>query len=162
MRDALGGTVVLMIIVIFIVFALGYLAFNVNYTKAFRMKNKIISVYEDYRGDCSSSECQAAITDYAKSIGYTVDSSMTCPKNFEKIKGLYCVKEQIVDSDKSNSSISYIKKSGKSGVALSDIKTKHYYTIVTKINLQIPVINNIIDFSFFYVSGDTRSFEVAD
>ena len=66
MRDALGGTVVLMIIVIFIVFALGYMAFNVNYTKAFRMKNKIISVYEDYKGNCSSSECQKAITDYAK------------------------------------------------------------------------------------------------
>ena len=162
MRDALGGTVVLMIIVVFIVFALGYLAFNVNYTKAFRMKNKIISVYEDYKGDCSSSECQNTIADYAKTIGYTVDTSMHCPTGFEKIKGLYCAREQITDTDKSQSSISYIKKSGGSGVALSDIKTKHYYTIVTKINLQIPVVNNIIDFQFFYVSGDTKTFEVTN
>ena len=54
MRDAMGGTVVLVIIVVFIVVTLGYMAFNVNYTKAFRMKNKIISVYEDYKGDCQS------------------------------------------------------------------------------------------------------------
>ena len=44
MRDALGGSVTIVIIVVFIVIVLGYLAFNVNYTKAFRMKDKIISV----------------------------------------------------------------------------------------------------------------------
>ena len=47
MRDALGGTVTLVIIVVFIVIALGYMAFNVNYTKAFRMKDKIITLYDD-------------------------------------------------------------------------------------------------------------------
>ena len=31
MRDAMGGTVTLVIIVVFIVVALGYMAFNVNY-----------------------------------------------------------------------------------------------------------------------------------
>ena len=46
MRDSIGGSVVLIIIVVFIVVALGYMAFNVNYTKAFRMKNKVIAVYE--------------------------------------------------------------------------------------------------------------------
>jgi hypothetical protein len=47
MRDAMGGSVALVIIVVFIVIALGYMAFNVNYTKAFNMKNKII--YLDYK-----------------------------------------------------------------------------------------------------------------
>ena len=47
MRDSLGGAVNIIIIVVFIVIALGYMAFNVNYTKAFRMKNKIISVNKE-------------------------------------------------------------------------------------------------------------------
>ncbi len=162
MRDALGGTVTLMIIVVFIVFALGYMAFNVNYTKAFRMKNKIISVYEDYKGDCSSTECQNTITNYARTIGYTTDLSMSCPSGFEKVKGMYCVRETVVNSDKQYSSISHIKKSGRSGVSLSDIKTKHYFTIITKINIQIPVINNIMDLQFFNIRGDTKTFEVAE
>ena len=51
MRDAFGGAVNIYIIVVFIVFALGYMAFNVNYTKAFRMKDKIVALYEKYNGD---------------------------------------------------------------------------------------------------------------
>ena len=43
MRDALGGIVNITIIVVFLVIVSGYLAFNVNYTKAFRVKNKIIT-----------------------------------------------------------------------------------------------------------------------
>ena len=43
MRDAIGGVVNITIIVTFLVIVSGYLAFNVNYTKAFRVKNKIIT-----------------------------------------------------------------------------------------------------------------------
>ena len=43
MRDALGGVVNLAMIVVFLVLVCGYLAFNVNYTKAFRVKNYIIT-----------------------------------------------------------------------------------------------------------------------
>ena len=45
MRDAFGGVANLVIIVVFLTLVSGYLAFNVNYTKAFRVKNKIISLY---------------------------------------------------------------------------------------------------------------------
>ena len=43
MRDAFGGLMNMVIIVVFLVLVSGYLAFNVNYTKAFRVKNKIIT-----------------------------------------------------------------------------------------------------------------------
>ena len=44
MRDGLGSVVMIEIIVVFIVVVSTYLAFNVNYMKAFKMKNKIIDV----------------------------------------------------------------------------------------------------------------------
>ena len=56
MRDAFGGVTNLVIIVVFLTLVSGYLAFNVNYTKAFRVKNKIISTFEQYEGVCDSDE----------------------------------------------------------------------------------------------------------
>ena len=43
MNEGIGSTTILVIIVVFIALVSGYMAYNVNYTKAFRMKNKIIS-----------------------------------------------------------------------------------------------------------------------
>ena len=54
MRDAFGGLVNIVIIVVFIVVVSGYLAFNVTYTKAFKVKNKMISLLEQYEGKCGS------------------------------------------------------------------------------------------------------------
>ena len=66
MRDAMGGVVNLVIIVVFMVIVSGYLAFNVSYTRAFRVKNKIISTYEQYSGNCesNSSPCMTQIMKY--------------------------------------------------------------------------------------------------
>lgn len=145
MRDALGGTVSLVIIVVFIVVALGYMAFNVNYTKAFRMKNKIISVYEDYNGNCLG-DCKNAIKNYAKTLGYSSGNNMNCPNGYENSDNLYCYKKVDATGKYSN------------GV-IQDAKRKSYYRIITKINVEIPIINNILDLKVFYITGDTKSFE---
>lgn len=148
MRDAMGGSVALVIIVVFIVIALGYMAFNVNYTKAFRMKNKIISVYEDYNGDCSSSECKKAISDYAKTIGYNTGNRMNCPAGYRNSEDIYCYYEHRNKNTVRDTGI------------IDDAKDKRYYRIITKINVEIPIINNILDLRIFYITGDTKTFEV--
>lgn len=145
MRDSLGGSVVIVIIVVFIVIALGYMAFNVNYTKAFRMKNKIIAVYEDYNGDCSSRDCKDTIIEYASTIGYPRARDLKCPDGYTvNSDHLYCVKK--VCARKAT------------GETLNDTKIKCYYKIITKINMEIPVIKNIFDYRYFYITGDTKSF----
>lgn len=145
MRDAMGGSVVLIIIVMFIVIALGYMAFNVNYTKAFRMKNKVISVYEEYDGDCLS-ECKKKIKDYSKTIGYTSVNGFKCPSGYKQVDNIYCVQEFTTRTMGTND----VVKEG---------TTKKYYRIITKINVEIPIINNILDLNVFYITGDTKSFE---
>ena len=155
MRDALGGTVTLVIIVVFIVIALGYMAFNVNYTKAFRMKDKIVSLYDDYDGVCTG-KCEDAIKEYARTLGYATDHSLNCPNGFQAMDELYCRQEmEFINQGKSDSSISALKFDH-----TTDVKPKKYYKIVTKINLQIPIISNVFDFKFFYIYGNTKSFEV--
>ena len=59
MRDGLGSAVMIAIIAVFIAIVSGYLAFNVNYMKAFNMKNKIIDYFNKYDGDCfCTNECK--------------------------------------------------------------------------------------------------------
>lgn len=140
MRDAMGGTVVVVIIVVFIVLVSGYLAFNVNYTKAFRMKNKIISYYDDYNGNCdTSSACRQKIHKYANDIGYK-SSGITCPTGYSLRDNLYCSQEVRV-SEKGR-----------------DTNAKKYYKIVTKINIDIPVFKFISTLRFFNVSGNTKTY----
>ena len=159
MRDALGGTVALVIIVFFIVIALGYAAFNVNYMKAFRMKDKIISTYEDYLGKCGP-ECEKEIREYAQEIGYALNSGdFECPNGYEHPNSsyLYCAQEIFVNTQSDGSD--FLKIKGKSeGEYASDIPRKRYYKIMTKINVQIPIIENVINFRFLYISGDTAAF----
>lgn len=139
MRDAFGGVANLVIIVVFLVLVSGYLAFNVNYTKAFRVKNKIISTYEQYEGNCGTragDPCHDQITDYMKQLGYDAPSFKLDEYNCQNG---YCIKQ--ID----------ITPSG------SDTKKRAYFKVVTQINIDIPIINKILPgLKIFQVSGDTK------
>lgn len=149
MRDALGGTVVLTIIVVFIVFVLSYLAFNVNYTKTFRMKDKIVSCYNK----CSSkknnpdkncvTECNDEIASYAKTIGY--EQGIQCPTNWVS-ENYYCYKEVIVT------------KEAEGTVLTEKGRNKKYYRIITKINIDLPIIKKIFDYGWFSIEGQTNAY----
>ena len=155
MRDAIGGSANLVLIVFFIVFVMGYMAFNVNYTKAFRMKNKIISVYEEYNGKCNSS-CEEEIRKYANSIGYFTDNTVRlCPDDYrEHPEGipLYCVKQMEVKSRYDQSETG----------SVDEKRDKVYFKIVTKIQISIPVLKNLIDLNVFKVTGDTKAMIIED
>ncbi len=150
MRDAMGGSVTLIIIVVFIVFALGYMAFNVNYTKAFRMKDKIITVFNEYNGKCeNNSNCSIRIKEYAKEIGY--DSgvgngrSLNCPEGFKSSSNMYCYKK--------------VPLSGNSNAEDIYKKEKYYYEIVTRINIELPIISRAMSgLRFFNIYGSTKTY----
>lgn len=50
MREAIGATWIFGIVIVFIVLFTGYLAFSVNYAKAFTIKDKIVDIIEKYNG----------------------------------------------------------------------------------------------------------------
>ena len=141
MRDALGGTVNIIIIVMFIVIALGYITFNINYTKAFRVNDKIVSLYEQNKGNCgSASTCATQIKEYAHNLGYQTDLDFSCPSGFTKQDNIYCLKT--VD----------VRNNG----GIDEVKAE-YYIIVTKTKFSIPIINNIMDLEVFSVRGSTKT-----
>ncbi len=144
MRDAFGGLMNMVIIVVFLVLVSGYLAFNVNYTKAFRAKNKIITLIEQYEGHCDndSYECNTKISTYLNELGYKnfrISLSSSNPKTYCNSSYGYCIEE----------------------VEVSNIngKQKVYYKVTTAIVIDIPIINNIMpNLKLFQVSGSTKTF----
>ena len=137
MKDAFGGVLNIVIIAVFLIIVEGILGLVVNYSKAFRMKNAVISAIERYEGlGCfisSESDCRNLIKEKAKSIGYAPPGTLNCPDKYEKVDDLYCCR-----STTSTSGSNYV------------------YSVVTQVDINIPIINNIMGMSFFQVHGDTR------
>ena len=144
MRDAFGGIVNIAFVLAFIVIVSGYLAFNLNYTKAFRVKNKIITTLEQYEGRCAvGSTCDNQIVSYMRSLGYNSPSSFECPDGSTKQSG-YCIQKVLAYSNTGS-----IERS-----------EKFYFKVTTVINIDIPIINKILPrLKVFQVSGNTKLLE---
>lgn len=146
MRDAIGQVFALQIILAFVLLINGYMAYSVNYTRAFRVKNQIVNIIEQYEGPYND-EGLEKINDYIKKMTYSVDNRLMTQfeNNNENAEcpgyNGWCYIEHdinITDADG--------ERQGK------------YYTIVTFVNIDIPVINNIIGLgNFLQVGGETRT-----
>ena len=138
MKDAFGGVLSIVLIAIFLVIVSGILGLVVNYSKAFRMKNYIITSIEQYDGasgcfgnGVGNSKCEANIRNYASQLGYHPDASaLNCPKGYSRAFDMFCYHEDTEE---------------------------HYYTVITQVDIDIPIINKITGISIFQVHGDTRS-----
>ena len=73
MRDAFSGIINIGMIVVFLVIVSGYLAYNVTYTKAFRVKNKIIDYIEKLKNGL---EVYLYKTDKTKNFYITIKKTM--------------------------------------------------------------------------------------
>lgn len=140
MRDAYGGIVNIMFIVVFMVVINGYLAFAANYNKAFRVKNKIISLIEQNEGwDNNKEDLKEKIQTEMKQVGYAVTDLDISGYDCDKQWG-YCVRQYYT-----------------SGPDQGEI-TKITYKVVTAVNVDIPIIRNVLPkLSVFQVSGTTKA-----
>lgn len=114
MREAFGNAFIINFVIVFVGIFIFFFAGSLAYTKAFKVKNKIINIIEE-RGsyDTTSEDLKNEITDYLKEAGYRIVSTGSCPeKNGKKainasngtnniINGyLYCVWEFDNESDR--------------------------------------------------------------
>ncbi len=146
MREGIGSTVMIAIIAVFIAVVSGYLAFNVNYMKAFNMKNKIIDYFNKYEGECTntSGDCYSDIEKYAKSIGYH-PLDLNCGEYDHTT--YYCYKSK-----------DYYEKTKMSEI--DDTNRGVYYEIVTRVDINIPIVENVFKgVNVFFVKGNTKVFK---
>ena len=132
MQDAYGGILNLVIIVMFLLIVMGTLGLVVSYTKAFKMKNIVISNFERYEdANCidSDSACFKKIVQEAKGIAYAPGKSINCHDLTKSDTGLFCYgMEPSANGD---------------GVV---------YTVITQVDITFPIIDKIAGFRIFQVS----------
>ena len=139
MKDAFGGVLNIVLIVVFLVIVSGILGLLVNYTKAFRMKNIVISTIEKYDGASGcfnssiDSDCKNKIIEGANQIGYH-PSNLRCSVSdgFTKSYDYFCYKK------------------------VKTANNNYVYTVITQVDIDIPIINRMMGLSIFQVHGDTR------
>ena len=142
MREAVGGTVVLNVALIFIVLINGYLAISVQYTKAFRVKNQIINIIEQYEGYTPAA--QDVIGDFIWEARYHPGvNTVTCPDgSLPTPPGhLYCV-ERI------------------SAMTVGPNSGGNVYRVTTFLSLQLPFVGQLMEtatgFNGIPIRGETK------
>ena len=145
MKDAFGGILNLFIIIVVLLLIVGLLGLAVNYTKAFRMKNYIITAFENFEaaGECKKgSACFTSIEKKAREISFSPKKDLHCPNGYTAVEGLFCYR-------KKSPSITQASKKGIIG-------TKVIYAIHVEINIELPIINQVMGMTVFGIDGDTR------
>ena len=147
MRESIGGTWLLGFVVLFIVLFSAYLAYSINYTKAFKTKNYIINTIEEneglskYNGNDIANETddnlknnhdtESRIYYYLRNVGYATQtiSESKCGSDYEFHEGGYCTK------------------------AIFTTNGGVYYKVTTFINIEIPLIWQTFTIS---IKGETK------
>ena len=82
MREVTGSTWVFQLIIIFILIFACFLCLVINYSKAYRVKNEVLSIIQKYEGIYSNSA--GIINNYLRGESYVTTGS--CPDGYYGIK----------------------------------------------------------------------------
>lgn len=149
MREAIGATWIMGIVIAFIALFSGYLAFSVNYSKAFKVKDGIVDRIQKHNGPN-----QAAIDDIAdmmNEIGYSSTGKCSAFFNDNTLSFIGVTRNFVTPAPSENDTFNYciqkveaINPEGQLSAA--------YYSVYVFFSLSIPIVNEM---SLFNVSGET-------
>jgi len=158
MRDSIGGVYSLAIVFAFIIIISGFLAYTTNYNKAYKMKNKIITILEKYDNDINADHDapQKEIQAYAKSIGYSADKNYTSK----------CASTNFTNDSRNVGWCYKITTKNGNGVGETGAGaredgnyeyTSKYVDIKTFVSIDVPILNTIFpNIRLFTVTGATK------
>lgn len=162
MKEAFGGIFSFVLLTIFLTIIIGIFALTVSYTKAFKMKNNILSRIEQYQGnlcfdESEKSRCFKKIMEDAESLNYSPTVNLNCPDNYEKAGNYFCYHYNSgVNKDYNYKKYSYNGSDITSTNKKVSCKT-YYYDIITQVDVNFPIINKILGWRFFQINGSTRT-----
>ena len=170
MRESIGGTWLLSIVVVFIALFSAFLAYSIRYTKAFNVKSEIINLIERNEGWTSSSNDVLNITDEQratdksvelqaydkiKSFGYDINAAngVDCSRvdghnqNTIQTAGIcitkYCPDKIVTETNDEGEPIGF-----------DGANKRTYYKVTTFIAFELPVFDFVISIP---VTGETRT-----
>ena len=148
MREAIGGTWITQLVITFMFLFVAFLALSINYSRAYKTKNEVMSIIEKKNG--ITQESINILSNYLRNIGYK--ESGRCPKGYygvtirENGGKATAIKEEL-SAKKYNLCIA---KNPSSSV---NFKGKSFYEVRLFFKFNLPIIGNIY---VFHVDGQTK------
>lgn len=141
MRDAFGGAFSIKLMMIFLVLYVCFICVALNYSRAFRVKNRIINIIEQYEGFDFTNEkndVNKAIDDYLATTGYLINPE---------------IKQYLAEEGASSCNQLY----GRGYCVYKTYPNQNYYEVETYMVFTLPIVN--VKFPVT-IKGETRIIEV--
>ena len=141
MRDAVGGTFMIKLLLIFLAVYTVFIAIAINYAKAFKVKNKVINIIEQSEGvdynDVSDASVIGQINTYMNDIHYGINTSSVEKK---------CIGYDYINTER--------------GYCISKVEnydsSASYYRVTTFVTISVPIVR--LEFTV-PIQGETRKIE---
>ena len=141
MRDAVGGTFMIKLLLIFLAVYTVFIAIAINYAKAFKVKNKVINIIEQSEGvdynDVSDASVIGQINTYMNDIHYGINTSSVEKK---------CIGYDYINTER--------------GYCISKVEnydsSASYYRVATFVTISVPIVR--LEFTV-PIKGETRKIE---
>lgn len=149
MREAIGGTWFTQLIIVFMLIFVAFLALSLNYTKAFKIKNELLTIIEKREGLTTGAEGSIAIMNgYLKANNYGVTKS--CEPGSYGITDLNGTTAELV----TNNSKKYYYCVTKIKAPSSNNEGKVYYKVNLFFYFNLPILGDIFKFDVNGSTGD--------
>lgn len=157
MREAIGGTWITQLVIIFMLIFVAFLALSLNYSKAFQVRNEILTMIEKREGVTTGSNINKStiklINNYLSNNGYNVKGN--CEKNSYGVSNLTASDATIEKVTNNKKEYYYCISKLKSESTLH--KGKVYYKVNIFFYFNLPVIGEIFKFN---INGTTNDIVV--
>ncbi len=171
MREAVGGTWLFQIVIVFILLFAGFMALTINRSKAFNVKDRIIQTLQTYNGIQVGTECVnnednvlCDIASYLNESAYRTTGN--CPDNVVINGNTYPYQGYTKDGKQTSSNnaafcIARIENHstiassacGGSGCITSELPSMIYYRVTVFYQLDLPIFHDVFNFK---IQGDTK------
>lgn len=160
MKEAIGSTWILGIVLTFIALFSGYLAFSVNYSKAFRVKDGIVDIIEKHNGP--TKQAIKDINDLMTTINY--NSTGTCSTFFDNKNLSYIgVKKNIATKGNQigpGNSFNYCLQEVENVSTIRDGQlASSYFKVYVFFSISLPFLGGG---GMFHISGETSNLYIPD
>lgn len=152
MRGAIGNAMVMNIVITFIILTTAFLVGSISYSKAFKIKSKMIDIIEKHEGDFNKLVETVGNSGNKSQIMYEIEE-MLGETGYRTSNGNTCNGGDIAESSNYDICIYEINSTGTDEVHNS-YRGPHY-KVVAYMYFDFPIIGDMIKIP---VSGETRSY----
>lgn len=151
MRQSIGATWILQLVIVFMLIFVAFLALTINYTKAFKIKNEVISMIEKYEGVSEGEKGGIGlINNYLKYYNYHTKG--TCEENMYGSTSLDST--NLIPTSKGEKYYYCVKKILSKS---SSHTTRTHYELNTFFKFNLPFLGDLFTFR---VNGVTNEIEI--